>query len=150
MSGHARGGVYLAVIIDLFSRRVIGWAISHRMKQDLALRALNMAIAIRRPPPGCVHHTDRGSQYCAHDYQKLLRKHGFKGSMSGKGNCYDNSAVESFFKSLKAELVWRENWQTRREVEIALFEYINAFYNPRRKHSALGRKSPVAFEQRAA
>jgi transposase InsO family protein len=144
------GWVYLAVIIDLFSRRVVGWAISNRMKQDLALRALNMAIAIRRPPPGCVHHTDRGSQYCAHDYQKLLRKHGFKVSMSGKGNCYDNSAVESFFKSLKAELVWRRNWQTRREVEIALFEYINGFYNPRRKHSALGWKSPVAFEQRAA
>ena len=109
-----------------------------------------MAIALRRPPPGCVHHTDRGSQYCAHDYQKLLRHHGFKPSMSGKGNCYDNSAVESFFKSLKAELVWRRHWQTRREVEVALFEYINGFYNPRRKHSALGWKSPVVFEQRAA
>ena len=144
------GWVYLAVIIDLFSRRVVGWAISNRMKQDLAIRALNMAIAIRRPPPGCVHHTDRGAQYCAHDYQKRLRKHGFHVSMSGKGNCYDNSAVESFFKSLKAELVWRRNWQTRRQVEIALFEYINGFYNPRRKHSALGWKSPVAFEQRAA
>ena len=144
------GWVYLAVIIDLFSRRVVGWAISNRIKQDLALRALSMAIAIRRPPPGCIHHTDRGSQYCAHDYQKMLRRHGFKVSMSGKGNCYDNSAVESFFKSLKAELVWRRNWQTRREVEIALFEYINGFYNPRRKHSALGWKSPVAFEQRAA
>jgi putative transposase len=144
------GWVYLAVIIDLFSRRVVGWAISNRMKQDLALRALNMAIAIRRPPQGCIHHTDRGSQYCAHDYQKLLRKHGFKVSMSGKGNCNDNSADESFFKSLKAELVWRRNWQTRRVVEVALFEYINGFYNPRRKHSALGWKSPVAFEQRAA
>jgi putative transposase len=144
------GWVYLAVIIDLFSRRVVGWAISNRMKQDLALRALNMAIAIRRPPPSCIHHTDRGSQYCAHDYQKLLRKHGFQVSMSGKGNCYDNSAVESFFKSLKAELIWRRSWQTRREVEIALFEYINGFYNPRRKHSTLGWKSPVAFEKKAA
>ena len=144
------GWVYLAVIIDLFSRRVIGWAISNRLKQDLAIRALNMAIALRRPPPGCIHHTDRGSQYCAHDYQKILHSHGFKVSMSGKGNCYDNSAVESFFKSLKAELVWRRDWVTRREVEIALFEYINGFYNPRRKHSALGWKSPVAFEQRAA
>lgn len=128
----------------------MGWAISIRMNQDLALRALNMTVAVRRPPPGCVHHTDRGAQYCAHGYQKLLRKHGFKVSMSGKGNCYDNSAVESFFKSLKAELVWRHNWQTRREVEIALFDYINGFYNPRRKHSALGWKSPVVFEQRAA
>ena len=144
------GWVYLAVIIDLFSRRVVGWAISSRMKQDLALRALNMAIALRRPRPGCIHHTDRGSQYCAHDDQKLLRQQGFKVSMSGKGNCHDNSAVESFFTSLKAELVWRRNWQTRREVEMALFEYINGFNNPRRKHSALGWKSPVAFEQRAA
>ena len=109
-----------------------------------------MAVALQQPPEDCIHHTDRGSQYCAHDYQKLLRKHGFKVSMRGKGNCYDNSAVESFFKSLKAELVWRRNWQTRREVEVALFEYINGFYNPRRKHSALGWKSPVAFEQRAA
>ena len=112
------GWVYLGVIIDLFSRRVVGWAISNRMKQDLALRALNMAIAIRRPPPGCIHHTDRGAQYCAHDYQKLLHQHGLKLSMSGKGNCYDNSAVESFFKFLKAELVWRRNWQTRRKVEV--------------------------------
>jgi len=144
------GWVYLAVIIDLFSRRVVGWAISNRMKQDLALRALSMAIAIRRPPPGCIHHTNRRSQYCAHDYQKLLHKHEFKVSMSGKGNCYDNSAVENFFKSLKAELIWRRNWQTRREVEIALFKYINGFYNPRRKHSALGWKSPVASEHKAA
>ena len=144
------GWVYLAVIIDLFSRRVIGWAISNRMKLDLAIRALNMAVALRRPPPGCIHHTDRGAQYCAHDYQKRLRLHDFKVSMSGKGNCYDNSAVESFFKSLKAELIWRRDWRTRRDVEIALFEYINGFYNPRRKHSALGWKSPVAFEQRAA
>ncbi|WP_394343938.1 IS3 family transposase [Falsirhodobacter xinxiangensis] len=144
------GWVYLAVIIDLYSRRVIGWAISNRMKQDLAIRALNMAVALRQPPPGCIHHTDRGSQYCAHGYQKILRRHGFSVSMSGKGNCYDNSAVESFFKSLKAELVWRRDWHTRRDVEIALFEYINGFYNPRRRHSALGWKSPVAFEQRAA
>ena len=132
--------------LDLFSRRVVGWAISNRIKQDLALRALNMATALRRPPPGCVHHTDRGSQYCAHEYQKLLRKHGFKVSKSGKGDCYDNSAVESFFKSLKAELVWRRHWHTRRDVEVALFEYINGFYNPRRRHSALGWKSPVASE----
>jgi putative transposase len=143
-------GVYLAVILDLFSRRVVGWAVSNRIKQDLALRALNMAIALRRPPPGCIHHLDRGSQYCARDYQKLLRKHGLTPSMSGKGNCYDNSAVESVFKSLKAELVWRRNWQTRREVEVALFGYINGFYNPRRRHSAIGWKSPVAFEQKAA
>lgn len=144
------GWVYLAVILDLHSRRVIGWAISNRMKKDLAIRALNMAIALRRPPRGCIHHTDRGSQYCSHDYQKVLRKHGLKASMSGKGNCYDNAAVESFFKSLKAEMIWRRNWQTSREVEVAIFEYINGFYNPRRRHSALGWKSPVAFERKAA
>ena len=133
------------------------------MKKDLAIRALNMAIALRGPPKGCIHHTDRGSQYCSHDYQKILRKHGLKASMSGKGNCYDNAAVESFFKSLKAELVWRRSWQTRRQVEVALFpshdlqanrcratEYINGCYNPCRKHSALGWKSPVAFERKAA
>lgn len=125
------GWVYLAVILVLFSRRVIGWTISTRIKQDLAPRALNVAIALRRLPPGCIHHTNRRSQYCAHDYQKLRRNNGFKVSTSGKGNCYDNSAVESFFKSLKAELVWRRNWQTRREVEVALFEYVNGSCNPR-------------------
>lgn len=144
------GWVYLAVILDLHSRRVIGWAISNRIKKDLAIRALNMAIALRRPPKGCIHHTDRGSQYCSHDYQKILPSHGLVASMSGKGNCYDNAAVESFFKSLKAEMIWRRNWKTRREVEVAIFEYINGFYNPRRRHSALGWKSPVAFERKAA
>lgn len=129
---------------------MIGWAISNRMKQNLAIRALNMAIALRKPLPGCIHHTDRGAQYCAHDYQKILRRHGFTVSMSGKGNRYDKSAVESFFKSPKPELVWRRNWHTRRDAEIALFKYINGFYNPRRNHSALSWKSPGAFEQRAA
>ncbi len=112
--------LYLAVILDLHSRRVIGWAVSNRMKRDLAIRALNMAIAFRAPLKGCIHHTDRGSQYCSQDCQKILRQHGFKVSMSGKGNCYGNDAVETFF------------------------EYINGFYNPRRRHPALGWKSPVA------
>ncbi len=144
------GWLYLAVILDLHSRRVIGWAVSNRMKRDLAIRALNMAIAFRAPPKGCIHHTDRGSQYCSHDYQKLLRQHGFKVSMSGKGNCYDNAAVETFFKTIKAELIWRRSWETRRQAEVAIFEYINGFYNPRRRHSALGWKSPVAFERKVA
>lgn len=144
------GWLYLAVALDLHSRRVIGWAVSTRMKRDLAIRALEMAIALRRPPEGCVHHSDRGSQYCSHDYQKLLRQHGFKVSMSGKGNCYDNAAMETFFKTIKAELIWRHSWRTRRAAEIAIFEYINGFYNPRRKHSALGWKSPLAFERQAA
>lgn len=142
------GWLYLAVILDLHSRRVIGWAVSNRMKRDLAIRALKMAVALRQPPKGCIHHTDRGSQYCSHDYQKLLRQHGFQVSMSGKGNCYDNSAVETFFKTIKAELIWRRSWPTRRAVELAIFNYINGFYNPRRRHSALGWKSPVAFERK--
>jgi putative transposase len=146
----SEGWLYLAVILDLYSRRVIGWAVSNRMKRDLAIRALDMAVALRQPPKGCIHHTDRGSQYCSHDYQKRLRKHGFLVSMSGKGNCYDNAAVETFFKTLKAELIWRNTWQTRRKVEMALFEYINGFYNPRRRHSTLGGKSPLAFERLAA
>lgn len=157
------GWLYLAVVLDLYSRRVIAlswfaskplpgdrWAVSNRLKRDLAIRALNMAIALRRPPKRCIHHSDRGSQYCSHDYQKILRQYGFKVSMSGKGNCYDNAAMETFFKTIKAELIWRHSWQTRRAVEIAIFEYINGFYNPRRKHSALGWKSPLAFERIAA
>lgn len=144
------GWLYLAVVLDLHSRRVIGWAVSNRMKRDLAIRALEMAIALRRPPKGCIHHTDRGSQYCSHDYQKILRQHDFKVSMSGTGNCYDNAAVETFFKTIKAELIWRRPWPTRRHAELAIFEYINGFYNPRRKHSALGWKSPLAFEAQAA
>ena len=144
------GWLYLAVVIDLYSRRVIGWAVSNRMKRDLAIRALDMAVALRRPPKGCIHHTDRGSQYCSGDYQKRLKLHGFLVSMSGKGNCYDNSMVETFFKSLKAELIWRQKWETRRQAEGAIFQYINGFYNPRRRHSSLGGKSPLAFERRAA
>ena len=144
------GWLYLAVILDLHSRRVIGWAVSNRMKRDLAIRALNMAIALRRPPKGCIHHTDRGSQYCSHDYQKILRQAGFQVSMSGTGNCYDNAAVETFFKTIKAELLWQRSWRTRRDAEIAIFEYINGFYNPRRRHSALGWKSPLAFERKVA
>jgi putative transposase len=101
------GWSYLSVILDLHSRRIIGWAVSNRPKSDLAIQSLNMAIALRNPPPGCIHHSDRGSQYCSLGYQKQLRQRGFKVSMSGKGNCYDNAAVEAFFKTIKAELIWR-------------------------------------------
>ena len=144
------GWLYLAVIIDLYSCRVVGWAVSNRMKKDLAIRALNMAINLRKPPKGCIHHTDRGSQYCRHDYQKILRKHGFEVSMSGKGSCYDNSVAETFFKTLKAELIWRHTWYNRRQAHTALFQYINGFYNARRRHSTLGGKLQLAFERKAA
>ena len=101
--------------------------VSNRIKRDLVIRALNNAVALRQPPTGCIHHTDRGSQYCSNDYQKLLTKHGFEVSMSGKGNCYDNSMVETFFKSIKAEMIWRNRWETRRQAEGAIFQYINGF-----------------------
>ena len=144
------GWPYLAMILDLHSRRSIGWAVRNRMKRDLAIRALNMAIASRAPPKGCIHHTDRGRQYCSHDYQKILRQNGFKVSMSGTGSCYNNAAVETFFKTIKAELIWRQSWKTRRHAEMGIFEYIKGFYNPRRRHSTLGWKSPAAFERKVA
>ena len=103
------GWLYLSVIIELYSRRDIGWAVSNRLKKDLAIRALQMAINLRSPPKGCIHHTDRGSQYCAHEYRKILRQHGFQVSMLGKENCWDNAITETFFQTLKAELVWRQN-----------------------------------------
>ncbi len=146
----AEGWLYLAVMIDLHSRRGVGWATSNRVNRDLALQALNNAVAFRNPPQDCLHHTDRGSQYCSNDYQKRLRDLGFKVSMSGRGNCYDNAAVETFFKTLKAELIWRHTWATRQHVTKALFQYINCFYNTRRKHSAIGGTSPIKFERLAA
>ena len=142
----SQGWLYLAVILDLHSRRVVGWAVSDRMKKDLAIQALDMAVRLRNPPAGCIFHSDRGSQYCAYDYQKKLQTYGLRPSMSGKGNCYDNASVETFFKTIKAELIWRQSWPTRRQAEAAIFQYINGFYNARRRHSYLGGISPLAFE----
>ncbi len=144
------GWVYLAVVPDLFSRRVIGWNLEVRMTADLATTALQRAIALRQPPPGCVHHADRGSQYCSEAYRRLLSAHGFIVSMSRKGNCWDNAVTESFFKTLKAELLWRQAWRTRQNVEQAITCYINDFYNPQRLHSALQWKSPLDYERNAA
>ena len=140
------GWLYLAIVLDLYSRRIVGWATSDRLKKDLALNALRRAIALRQPRPGLIHHSDRGSQYCSHDYQKLLKAHGMTPSMSGKGNCFDNAMVETVFKTIKSEMVWRTIFQTRAAAELALGRYIDGFYNPRRRHSALGYKSPVSFE----
>ena len=145
------GWLYLAVVSGLV------FEASHRLgcKQPHETRPCNSCTGhgrgiTKNHPKGCIHHSDRGSQYCSHDYQKRLRQHGFKASMSGKGNCYDNAVVEAFFKTIKAELIWRHPWHTRRAAELAIFEYINGFYNPRRRHSALGWKSPLAFERIAA
>ncbi len=142
----AEGWLYLAIVLDLFSRRIVGWAASDRLKKDLALAALKRAVAVRNPAPGLIHHSDRGSQYCSYDYQRLLRTHDMLSSMSGKGNCYDNAMVETVFKTIKSELVWRTSFQTRNQAEIAIGRYIDGFYNPTRRHSALGYQSPIAFE----
>ena len=144
------GWLYLAVIIDLFGRRVVGWATSDRLRKELTLSALRRAIAVRRPAAGLIHHADRGSQYCSLDYQAELRKNGIVISMSGKGNCFDNAMVETFFKTLKAELVWRTVFQSRTEAIAAIAHYIDGFYNPVRRHSALDFISPLQFERQAA
>ena len=143
------GWLYLAVVLDLFARRVVGWAVSDRLHKELALEALRKALAIRRPGEGLTHHADRGSQYCSIEYQAELRKHNIRISMSGKGNCYDNSVVETFFKTLKSELVWRTVFQTRAEAREAIGRYIDGFYNPVRRHSTLDYVSPVQFERLA-
>jgi len=140
------GWLYLAIVLDLFSRRIVGWAADKRMKKGLAIEALQRAIALRQPKSGLIHHSDRGSQYCSGDYQKLLKAHKIKPSMSGKGNCYDNSMVETVFKTIKSELVWQTSFMTRLEAKAAIGNYIDGFYNPRRRHSALGYKSPLMFE----
>ena len=143
------GWLYLAVIIDLFARRVVGWAVSDRLHRDLALAALSKALLTRRPSSGLIHHSDRGSQYCSIDYQAELQRRGILISMSGKGNCYDNAMVETFFKTLKSELVWRTVFHTRSEAERAITRYIDRFYNPVRRHSALDFVSPAQFERQA-
>jgi putative transposase len=140
------GWLYLATVIDLFSRRVIGWALSERMTADLACDALTMALWRRRMPRGVMVHSDRGSQYCSRDYQRLIKKHGLRCSMSAKGNCYDNACAESFFHTLKVELIHGERFRTRLEMREAIFEYIEIDYNRNRRHSSTGYLSPVAYE----
>jgi putative transposase len=142
----AEGWLYLALVLDLFSRRIIGFAMSSRMKKGLAIAALRKALMIRQPGKGLIHHSDRGSQYASDEYQRLLGSNGMVQSMSGKGNCYDNAMVETVFKTIKSELVWRYSWQSRFEAECAIARYIDGFYNPIRRHSALVYQSPINFE----
>jgi len=142
------GWLYLAVVLDLFSRRAIGWALSERLERGLALDALTMALKQRQPSSGLLHHSDRGSQYASHEYQQLLAQHGILSSMSRSGNCWDNAVAESFFATLKLELVYQTRWSTRAEARSAVFEYIELFYNRQRRHSALGYLCPSQFEQR--
>jgi transposase InsO family protein len=140
------GWMYLAVILDLYSRRVIGWAMSPRPDQQVALAALQMALMHRRPRPGLIHHTDQGATYTSGAYQRQLEQTGLLASMSRKGNCYDNAVVESFFSTLKNELVHERDYHTRDEAQAEVFEFIEVFYNRQRLHQTLGYMSPVQFE----
>jgi len=140
------GWLYLSVVIDLFSRRVVGWSMSDDLKARGVAEALEMAIARRKPRAGLVHHSDRGVQYACELYRSLLAEHGIACSMSRPGNCYDNACVESFFGTLKSELVHRKHYRTREEARTSLFEWIECWYNRRRRHSSLGYLSPEAFE----
>jgi len=142
------GWLYLAVILDLFSRRVVGWALSERLERGVALDALQMALTDRQPPQGLLHYSDRGSQYASHEYQQLLAAHSVLSSMSRKGNCWDNAVAESFFATLKLELVYQNHWRTRSQARSEVFEYIEWFYNRQRRHSALGYLCPHEFELR--
>lgn len=143
-----QGWLYLAAILDLYSRRVVGWAMSAHNDQALVLQALNMALCRRQPPQGLIHHSDRGSVYCGTAYLAMLKAHGIKPSMSRKGDCWDNAVAESFFGTLKQELLFRRQLEPRRTAQTAIFEFLEAYYNRKRRHSTLGFLSPVDFEER--
>jgi putative transposase len=141
------GWLYLAAVMDLFSRRIVGWSISSSLKTSLVKEALTQALVDRRPGPGLLHHSDRGCQYASAEYRRLLSSRKALPSMSSTGNCYDNAAMESFWSSLKTEWLHQQHFQTHRQAQLAIFDYIETFYNPKRLHSALGYQSPVDFEQ---
>lgn len=143
------GWLYLAVVIDLYSRKVVGWSMSSRMKSQRVCDALTMAIWRRKPKDGLIHHSDRGSQYASKAFRRLLKAHGIQGSMSRKGNCWDNAVAESFFGSLKQERVQWVCYQTRLEAQQDVLDYITMFYNSQRLHSYLGYVSPNAFEKQS-
>lgn len=141
------GWLYLAVLLDLYSRKVVGWAMSDQVNTDLVNQALEMAVGRRRPARGLLHHTDRGSQYASHAYRDQLRRHGMICSMSGKGDCLDNAVAERFFGSLKRERTSQRDYETRHEARYEVMEYIEMFYNSRRLHSYLGYMSPNEYEK---
>ena len=143
------GWLYLVVIIDLFSRQVVGWGMSDRLTSEFVVKALYQAIGRRHPGSGCIFHSDRGIQYASGDFRDELKAYGFTQSMSRKGNCYDNAVSESFFHTLKTEHVYDYRYETRAEARLSIFEYIEMFYNRQRRHSALGYRSPVSFELEA-
>lgn len=141
------GWLYLAVVIDLFSRRVVGWSMGDKINRSLPMRALKMALEQRSPSSRLIHHSDRGSQYASNEYRSILAAHAIVPSMSRGGNCWDNAVAESFFKTLKIERVYHRRYRTRQQAREDLFDYIEVFYNRKRKHSANGLRSPVDFER---
>ncbi len=141
------GWLYLSVILDLASRRIVGWSMQATLETSLAVAALQMALVTRCPGGGLLHHSDRGVQYAAFAYQQLLARHQLVPSMSRRANCYDNAVVESFFATLEWELIDKSDWHTRDEARLAIFDYIECWYNPKRRHSSLGYLSPAEYEQ---
>lgn len=144
-----QGWLYLAVVMDLYSRAIVGWSMNRRMTQELVCNALHMALFRRGFPKGTIIHSDRGSQYCSKRYQKLIERNGLRCSMGRRATCYDNAVTESFFHTLKVELVHRERYLTRRMAQSSIFEYIETYYNRQRKHSAIGHRIPMQFENAA-
>jgi putative transposase len=140
--------LYLAVLLDLYARRVVGWAMADRQNQHLVIDALIMAIERRQPPPGLIHHSDQGNVYATPAYRAILKRHHMLPSMSKKGDCYDNAVAESFFSGLKNELLWDRNFNTTREARSAIFEWIEVFYNRERLHETLDYVSPLRYEER--
>ena len=145
-----QGWLYLAMVLDLCSRKIVGWAMADHLRADLPLTALRMAISIQRPGAGLIHHSDRGVQYASTEYRKLLQSAGLRASMSRKGDCYDNAPMESFFHTLKTELVYHTHYATRADATRDIFAYIEGFYNRTRRHSAIGYISPIEMELKAA
>ena len=145
-----QGWLYLAAILDLYSRRIVGWAMADHLRADLPLAALRMAISAQRPGAGLIHHSDRGVQYASSEYRNALQSAGFSASMSRKGDCYDNAPMESFFHTLKTELVHHTQYATRADATRDIFAYIEGFYNRTRRHSAIGYISPVEMELKTA
>lgn len=141
------GWLFLATVLDLYSRKIVGWSMSDRLTSELAQRALQHAIDSREPAPGMLVHSDRGKEYYAGEYQQLLARHGLVCSMSKRGDCYDNAVMESFFHSLKVEEIHHQDFRTRSEAKSSLFDYIELFYNRQRLHSSIGYLSPVEFEE---
>ena len=141
-----QGWLYLATVMDLFSRKIVGWSMQDHMRTDLVSRALQMALQTRKPDGGLLHHSDRGVQYASEDYQRLMAEHGLQCSMSRTGDCYDNAVAESFFATLKRELINGQRYTSIEQAKSALFEWIEVFYNRRRRHSALDYVSPEMFE----